>query len=45
MFSGNINNTYYSLQKYDWEDRNKTRYGVIYKHGRTGVDTQFYPTA
>ena len=42
MFSGNINNTYYSIEcdKYD------TRQNIIrlWKHGRTGIDTNFYPT-
>lgn len=44
MFSGNINNTYYSIQKYNWNQKDYLQYGRLYKHGRTGIDTQFYPT-
>ena len=41
MFSGNINNTFYSIKcvPYGYTD-----YIDMWKHGRTGVDSQFYPT-
>ena len=42
MFSGNINNTFYSIKLYDYETRSKDI--SIWKHGRTGIDTKFYPT-
>ena len=42
MFSGNINNTFYSIENKPYaKGKNDIR---IWKHGRTGVDTQFYPT-
>ena len=37
LFSGNINNTFYSIPLHPYNE-----FG-IYRHGRTGIDTQFIP--
>lgn len=42
MFSGNINNTFYSIKCEPYEDRSNII--RLWKHGRTGQDFQFYPT-
>lgn len=41
LFSGNINNTFYSIKCVPFNNENNI---TMWKHGRTGVDYQFYPT-